>query len=219
GYGKVDLERDLVAQGFSAGSFDLIFSSNTVHATTDVRSSLLRLRDLLRSGGTLILAESTQHFAWLDMTIGLFEGWQHFSDDLRVDNPLLPPDVWVKALTDCGLVDAAAFPRSGSAAQDLGLHLVVAHSAEGQTAGSTVEIFESPAIEIADVPAQNQVMFADRIRSAIAGERDELVYGFVLDQVAAVLKLDESQHPGPQQRLLDLGFDSLMAVQLRNRLS
>ena len=50
------------------------------------------------------------------------------------------------------------------------------------------------------------------------GERDDLVYEFVLEQVVSVLKLDPSQPPGAQQRLLDLGFDSLMAVQLRNRL-
>lgn len=218
-FAKLDLERDLIEQGFSAGSFDLIFSSNTVHATTDVRSSLLRLRELLKPNGTLILAESTRHFAWLDMTIGLFEGWQHFSDDLRVDNPLLPPNIWVQALTDCGYADAASFPRTTSAAQDLGLHLIVARSSDAQAAERKVEIFQASAIEIAKIAAPEQVTFADRIRQAIPGERDELVYRFVLNQVATVLKLDESQHPGPQQRLLDLGFDSLMAVQLRNRLS
>ena len=56
------------------------------------------------------------------------------------------------------------------------------------------------------------------IREAISSERDELIYEFVLEQVVAVLKLDPSQRPGAQHRLLDLGFDSLMAVQFRNRL-
>jgi SAM-dependent methyltransferase len=156
-FGKLDLERDLIEQGFSAGSFDLIFSSNTVHATTDVRSSLLRLRDLLKPGGTLILAESTCHFAWLDMTIGLFEGWQHFSDDLRIDNPL-----------------------------------IVARSSDAEAAERKVEIFQPSAIEIAKIAAPGQAMFADRIRQATPGERDDLVYGFVTDQVAAVLKLDRT---------------------------
>ena len=84
-FSKLDLERDLPEQGFAAGAFDIVFSSNTVHATRNIKASLKRLRTLLAPNGTLLLAESTTHFAWLDMTIGLFEGWQHFADDLRSD--------------------------------------------------------------------------------------------------------------------------------------
>ena len=54
------------------------------------------------------------------MTIGLFEGWQHFADDLRSDNPLLPSETWIRVLKDCEYFDAAAFPRPGSPAEDLG---------------------------------------------------------------------------------------------------
>ena len=70
------------------------------------------------------------------MTIGLFEGWQHFADDLRSDNPLLPSETWVQVLKDCEYFNAAAFPRPGSPAEDLGVHLIVGRvfdtAADGQ---------------------------------------------------------------------------------------
>ena len=38
------------------------------------------------------------------MSTGLIEGWQHFLDDLRLDNPLLSSPAWVLALGDAGFV-------------------------------------------------------------------------------------------------------------------
>ena len=64
------------------------------------------------------------------MTIGLFEGWQHFADDLRSDNPLLPSETWIQVLKDCEYFNAAAFPRPGSPAEDLGVHLIVGRVSE-----------------------------------------------------------------------------------------
>ena len=61
-FGKLDLERDLPEQGFPAGAFDIVFSSNTVHATRDIKASLKRLRALLAPGGTLLLAEIDHAF-------------------------------------------------------------------------------------------------------------------------------------------------------------
>jgi len=218
-FSKLDLERDLPEQGFPAGAFDIIFSSNTVHATKDIKTSLKRLRALLAPSGTLLLAETTTHFAWLDMTIGLFEGWQHFADDLRSDNPLLPSETWIQVLKDCEYFDAAAFPRPGSPAENLGVHLIVGRVSEIAADGQIQAAQPVSAPSAVAAPADSKISgFADRIREAIPSERDDLIYEFVLEQVVTILKLDPSQRPGARHRLLDLGFDSLMAVQLRNRL-
>jgi SAM-dependent methyltransferase len=98
-YRRFDMEQEPAAQGFEAGSFDVIVSANAVHASTDLRKALQRLRSLLAPGGTLVLVESTVHLDWFDMTTGLIEGWQHFADDLRTDNPLLAPETWVRAFS------------------------------------------------------------------------------------------------------------------------
>ena len=68
---------------------------------------------LLAPGGVLMLVESTTHLAWFDMTTGLIEGWQHFADDLRGDNPLLPPPTWIEALRTPASSAARAWPEAG----------------------------------------------------------------------------------------------------------
>ncbi|HEU5472314.1 MAG TPA: SDR family NAD(P)-dependent oxidoreductase [Actinophytocola sp.] len=59
----------------------------------------------------------------------------------------------------------------------------------------------------------------DRIRSAPAAERPELVNRLVLQEVAAVLGLGAAHTLAPDQVLQQLGLDSLMAVELRRALA
>ena len=106
-----------------------------MHASTNLRLALRRVRDLLAPGGVLVLIESTTHLTWFDMTTGLIEGWQHFTDDLRADNPLLPADAWIKALNEAGFEAAEAWPGAGSTADALGQHVIVARDGGGALRG------------------------------------------------------------------------------------
>ena len=56
-----------------------------------------------------------------------------------------------------------------------------------------------------------------RLRNAPAAERTELLVGFVRGELKAVLRLPSP--PPATARFFDLGMDSLMAVELRNRLN
>jgi SAM-dependent methyltransferase len=216
---RFDLDKDPAAQGFAPGSFDAIVSANAVHASVDLRLALTRLRELLAPGGVLVLVESTIHLAWFDITTGLIEGWQHFADDLRTDNPLLHPDTWKAALRDAGFEEAGAWPGTGSSADTLGQHVVVARVAGEATGAAASVVTTKEAVRAATAETATQQDIRQQILAALPAERHALLRDFVRARVMAVLRLDEAHAPGKNDRLMDLGFDSLMAVQLRNALS
>ena len=156
------------------------------------------------------------------MTTGLIEGWQHFSDDLRIDNPLLPVATWVSALHDAGFYDAAAWPKSGSPAGCFGQHVFVAR------VPGTLDMSESCVPPHADWvdPSKDETTtiehtenWRQKILDALPTERTTLMRNFVREKVMQVLRLSVDDPPGRNDRLMDLGFDSLMAVQLRNVLA
>jgi acyl transferase domain-containing protein/SAM-dependent methyltransferase len=219
-FGRFDMDADPQAQGYAPGSVDAIVSANAVHASKDLRVALKRLRELLAPGGMLVLVESTTHLPWFDMTTGLIEGWQHFADDLRGDNPLLPPARWIEALREAGFDEAGAWPPAGSPAEALGQHVIVAR-VPGEAVGAMVSdaaADAAPQRAAAAAPAELAQAFRQRLLDAMAGERTELMRDFVRERVVRVLRLDAADAPGRADRLMDIGFDSLMAVQLRNQL-
>lgn len=217
-YGRFDLDLPPADQGYAPGQYDLIVAANAVHACTDLAATLRGIRNLLAPGGMLALVESTTPFAWFDFTTCLIEGWRKHADGLRTDGPLLRPEAWRRALIEAGFTRVGASPEQGSPGDTLGQHVILAQ-VEGElgaraaamdlAAGSLpVKIFETAAaascLDILAVPA---------------AERTHAMRDFVRGEVMAVLRRDRNDPPARHVRFADLGMDSLMAVQLRNRLS
>jgi len=218
-FATLDIDRPLAEQQTPAGAFDLVVAANAVHASRDLRAAIARLRELVAPGGMLLLVESTVHLAWFDMTTGLIEGWQHFADDLRTDNPLLAAPVWTAALREGGFDEAEAWPQPASAAHAVGQHVIVARVG-GQTAPSaTLAQAEAGSAGVPTAaPVSDLASWQQRLADALPADRLDLLRDFVRERVMRILKLDATHPPGPHDRLMDLGFDSLMAVQLRNQL-
>lgn len=107
-YQCLDIEKDPLAQGFEAHSFDLILASNVLHATRDLRQTLENTKQLLSSEGLLLLLEVTNFPLWADLVFGLLKGWWLFSDfDLRPSHPLLSLQKWRNLLKGVGFTEVA----------------------------------------------------------------------------------------------------------------
>ena len=210
------------------GRYDIVLAANSLHAAKDLRLGLTRLFDILQPGGSLVLVETTANHAWHEISTGLIEGWQHFTDAARRDgSPLLSPERWAEELALAGFEGFAVAPSAEHATHPLGLHMLMAHKpshasalhASGATASTA---FESATPFAAFVSGANQpgdgiaTRLAEEIAAALPRQRMSLAVEAVTTAVAQVLGRTTS--PAKDERLMELGLDSLMALELRNRL-
>jgi malonyl CoA-acyl carrier protein transacylase len=226
-YRMMDIEKHPQEQGFAPHSFDVIIAANVLHATKNLHETLDHVAWLLAPGGLLALCEATRHPFWFDVTTGLIGGWQRFADDLRHDVPLITPATWERGLLQHGFDAVKAFPEAGSPAEVLGQHVIVARggaqvgdhaftaqrvtAAHGQRPATSTAAPKAPVTEAAPLH--------DQLAALSESERLDQLTTIVCDAVVQVLRLDASRPPQRDQRLMDFGVDSLMAVELRNVLT
>jgi SAM-dependent methyltransferase len=222
-YGRLDLEQDPAAQGFAAGGFDVILAANVLHATRDLRRTLERVRSLAAPGALLVLSETTTHHRVFDVTTGLIEGWEAFADDIRGDDPLVSTQQWLRLLAEAGFEHQAALPEPGGLADVLGNRVIVAAAPRTGTRASTVEQEEttggSPVSRSERGGSSAEVGLLGALSEALPSERTDVLAAHARVRVMEILRLDAAHAPGLDDRLMQLGFDSLMAMQLRSRLA
>jgi SAM-dependent methyltransferase/acyl carrier protein len=229
-FALLDIEKDPTAQGFGEHEFDVVVACNVLHATGDLDDTMRNVTRLLRPAGVLVLCEVTTPQSWIEFCYGLMPGWYRFHDRLRRNGPLLADDDWTKLLSTHGLEDVTSFPEVGSPAGILGEHCIVARipssaraSGEDRRTASVLEGLPedaAPAVEVSNRTPDSQVeTFLQRLRQSAPGEQREQLVEFVRKHVMNVLRREAAETIGSRQRLMDLGIDSLMAVELRNALT
>ena len=215
-YALLDVEQPPAEQGFAPGAYDVVVAANVLHATADLDVTLAHVRSLLAPGGVLVAYEGTAHPSWFDVTTGLVEGWQRFADGWRSDVPLIRPEVWAAALAAAGFDEVRAVPDDDTPTAGLLHHVLVAHAAgeEGAVAAAGHEPGVAAAAPLAAAPLVDDIRAM--LAAALPDERHDVLVDVVRLAIARVLRVADPARLARDQPLLDLGFDSLMAVELRN---
>lgn len=85
------------------GGFDVVVSTNCIHATRNLGVSCSNVRKLLRGGGFFALIEFTSRMYWLDLVFGLLDGWWLFEDGRK--HCTVDETVWEEKLQLSGFSD------------------------------------------------------------------------------------------------------------------
>ncbi|KAJ8133410.1 hypothetical protein O1611_g213 [Lasiodiplodia mahajangana] len=99
----LDIERDLIPQGFEAGQYDMVLAAMVLHATANIEETLQHVKKLLKPGGYLVLVEvtdknnTTANGAW-----GTLSGWWRSTEADRQHGPLYSLAEWESRLKQYG---------------------------------------------------------------------------------------------------------------------
>lgn len=108
----LNIETSPADQGFTPGTFDMVISSNCLHATRSLNDTLRHCRQLLQPGGRLVLLEITRDFLPTQLVMSTLPGWFLGVDDGRVWAPTVSVERWNELLKANGFsgVDFSSTP-------------------------------------------------------------------------------------------------------------
>ena len=97
-YATLDIEQKPPA--LHLGQYDIVISTNCIHATRNLTTSTGNIRSMLREDGILCLVELTQNLFWFDLVFGLLDGWWLFIDGR--EHVLANEVLWEQSLRRAG---------------------------------------------------------------------------------------------------------------------
>ena len=172
-FGLLDISKDPGAQGYEPGAYDIVLELDAVHATRRMAETMSQVKKLLAPGGVLLFVESAVTRRWMNLPLGLLEGWWYFEDeDLRQDSPLLTLDTWERLLRQEGY-RAVAYPADPAkrATADCGLivaELPTEQSGAGKVAEKIRSLMELERLGARTLPIAADIADREAMRAAIA---------------------------------------------------
>ncbi|EST38602.1 hypothetical protein N566_06540 [Streptomycetaceae bacterium MP113-05] len=202
-----DLEQDPAEQNVGLGSYDLVIASNVVHATENIESATVRLRQLLVDGGLLLLNEITSNLDYPFLLFGMIPSWWACRDAERLPGtPLLAPDRWQRVLERGGFADSWVHAHDNGVPSEDDQSVIVARA-------PGAEASEPPAVPAPGRAAVQPAPAADPSAGQNPAGADAALRGRLREVVAAFLAVPEDA-VGEETSFTALGVDSLGAIQL-----
>lgn len=126
-FATLDIEKDLAAQGFEPGSYDLVVAANVLHNGRDLTRVLADVRRLLAPGGVLLMREISQPKPLFDFIFGPLVP---VLDDIEARGGELFPSLarWGAFLTGAGWSDWSSFPPEGQKDGAIGETILLARN-------------------------------------------------------------------------------------------
>lgn len=121
----LDIEKDVVDQGFDLGAYDFIIATNVLHATSFIQQTLSHIKSLLKTNGWLVINETTEAHDFATLTFGLLDGWWLYEDGERrlPHSPLVNPISWEQVCKEVGYEQVNILGELG-----LGQNVIIAES-------------------------------------------------------------------------------------------
>ncbi|HYQ15910.1 MAG TPA: beta-ketoacyl synthase N-terminal-like domain-containing protein, partial [Polyangiaceae bacterium] len=205
----LDVEKEPEAQGYAAHSYDVVFATNVLHATRNIRRSLSHARRLLKPGGLLIVNELTGVRDLSTLTFGLLDGWWLYEDgELRLPHAaLLGHEQWAQALTDVGFETPAYFTGASNDPA------VEARCFQSLVVAASGDVAQAPAVVA--IPSVSKVVVP--VVAPPSEARCFELADTICEVVASVIGIDRREI-GRDLSFSDFGVDSIMAVDIVERL-
>ncbi|KAI0432409.1 putative polyketide synthase [Xylaria sp. FL1042] len=101
-FDQLDIEQSPAKQKFALGSYDIIVASHALGTSRNVSSAVANAYSLLKPGGTLLLAETTEDQVDVGFIFGLLPSWWQGEEPGHQRSPTLTASFWDGVLRDAG---------------------------------------------------------------------------------------------------------------------
>ncbi|PYI09963.1 hybrid PKS-NRPS [Aspergillus sclerotiicarbonarius CBS 121057] len=143
----MDIEKDVLEQGFSEQSYDIIIAANVLHATRNLNETMQQARSLLRPGGFLVMMEITGlQILRTQFIMGGLPGWWLGADEGRVLSPAISAAQWHKLLQRTGFSGIDSIMHDMADEKRHSFSLIVS-----QAVDDTVNLLRDPVVAINNI--------------------------------------------------------------------
>ncbi|KAF2071723.1 hypothetical protein CYY_006959, partial [Polysphondylium violaceum] len=101
-FSTLDLEKNVLEQGYMANHYDLVLMAYVIHAVSDLDKAISNIYKVLSSRGWLLFIEPKSNVVFSDAVFGCFSQWYQFNDSIRTNHCSITPGKWNEILANHG---------------------------------------------------------------------------------------------------------------------